>query len=173
MLIKLLTTAMVLMCIPGICMASGKQSTTLPVIGEVESLVLVKEKMQFSARIDTGAKTSSFSAVGIQPFERDGKRWIRFHVIDPVTKKQVVLERPLQRTVKIKRHGELAAERPVVQLLVAIGNLKEECDFSLVDRSDYEYPVLVGRNFLSGKVMVDVSRKMLAHPINQKEDIQK
>jgi len=100
MFIKVLMAALVLGLVPGFCMAAGDQHSMLPVIGEVETLTLVKEEMHFSARIDTGAQTSSFSAVGIQPFERDGKRWIRFHVIDPITAKQVVLEKPLQRMAK-------------------------------------------------------------------------
>lgn len=142
---------------------------TLPVIGAVETLTLVKEKLRFPARIDTGAETSSLGAVGIQPFERDGKGWLRFQVKDQATAKLVELERPLERKAKIKQHGALAAERFVVSLQVSIGDIKQNCEFSLIDRTDYEYPALIGRNFLNGKAMVDVSGEYLTHPLDQGE----
>ncbi len=153
--------------LPVSCLAA-KQQPGLPVIGAVETLTLVGEKLQFAARIDTGAKTSSLSAVGIQPYERDGKRWLRFQVADS-SGKLVLLERPLERIAKIKRHGALASERPVVKLDVAIGEIRQKCEFTLVDRSDYEYSALVGRNFLNRRAVVDVSGEYMVHPLSQGE----
>lgn len=141
----------------------------LPVIGAVETLHIVKQSLQMPARIDTGAQTCSLSAVGIQPFERDGKSWLRFQVKEPATDKLIEMERPLERKAKIKRHGALAEERFVVQLQVKIGTIQSKCDFTLIDRSDYTYPALIGRNFLDGKAVVDVSHKYLAHPLSQGE----
>lgn len=158
-----------ILLIPASSFAADKDNQTLPVIGAVETLTLVNEKLRLPARIDTGAETSSLGAVGIQPFERDGKGWLRFQVKDPSSAKLVELERPIERKVKIKQHGELASERFVVSLLVSIGDVKENCEFSLVDRTDYEYPALVGRNFLSGKVMIDISREHITHPLDQGE----
>jgi len=156
--------------IAALSVTPGKAESLLPVIGAIETLTLEKEKLQLPARIDTGAQTSSLSAVGIQPFERDGKKWVRFQVKDPVSGKMIKLERALERIVKIKRHGALAMERQVVTLLVSIGEIRQNCEFSLIDRSDYEYPALIGRNFLNGKAMVDVSREYSAHPLNQGEN---
>lgn len=157
-----------LFCIaPSVSIAASDKDSGLVVIGAVEMLTLVKEKLHFPARIDTGAQTSSISAVGIAPFERDGKRWLRFQVQGSGGSELVQLERALERVVKIKRHGALAAERPVVSLLVSIGTIKQKCEFTLVDRSDYEYPALIGRNFLNGKAVVDVSNEYLAHPLKE------
>ncbi|NWK57603.1 ATP-dependent zinc protease [Verrucomicrobiaceae bacterium N1E253] len=141
----------------------------MAVIGEIESLTLEKEKVQFQARIDTGAQTSSISAINIQQYERDGKKWVRFEINGGPDDQAIKMERPLSRIVQIKRHGADAVERPVVYLIVSIGNIKCRCEFSLTDRSKYEFPVLIGRNFLSGRAMVDVSRKHLAHPISKEE----
>lgn len=162
----LLLFLLVCWIVPSLSDADTKTDVSLPVIGAVENLLVVKEKLYFPARIDTGAKTSSLGAVGIQPFERDGRRWVRFQVKDTATGDLVEMKRPLERMVKIKRHGELSAERPVVSLLVAIGKIKQKSEFSLVDRTDYEYPALVGRNFLSGKAVVDVSQEYIIHPLS-------
>ncbi len=163
----ILLTALLSCIAPVLTFAATPAGSGLPVIGAVEMLTLVKEKLQFPARIDTGAQTSSISAVGIQPFERDGKRWLRFKVQDSGSGKLVQLETALERMAKIKRHGALATERPVVSLVVSIGSIKQKCEFSLVDRTDYEYPALVGRNFLTGKAVVDVSQEYLAHPLKE------
>ncbi len=40
----------------------GKEKPALPVIGEIESVTLMMENFQLSARIGTDAKTSSISA---------------------------------------------------------------------------------------------------------------
>lgn len=166
---KILIVVLATMLIPVLSYAAKKANQSLPVIGAVETLTLVKVAIRVPARIDTGAETSSLGAVGIQPFERDGKGWLRFQVKDQGTGKLTELESPLERKVKIKQHGALASERFVVSLLVSIGNIKQKCEFSLVDRTDYEYPALIGRNFLNGKAMVDVSREHITHPIDQGE----
>jgi hypothetical protein len=79
------------------------------------------------------------------------------------------MERPFERKVKIKQHGAPASERFAVSILVSIGDIKQNCEFSLIDRTDYEYPALVGRNFLKSKAMVDVSREYITHPLDQGE----
>ena len=165
---RIIVVMALLSCIaPILAFAATPAGPGLPVIGGVEMLTLVKEKLQLPARIDTGAQTSSLSAVGIQPFERDGKRWLRFQVKESGSGKLVQLEMALERMAKIKRHGALATERPVVSLVVSIGAIKQKCEFSLVDRSDYKYPALIGRNFLNGKAVVDVSHEYLAHPLKE------
>jgi hypothetical protein len=166
---KMLALTLILCLFPIYAFTHQTDQPDLVVVGAVEMLHLMKEDMQIPARIDTGAKTSSLGAIGIQPFERDGKKWIRFQVKNHITEKLVEIERPLAKTVKIKQHGALASERFVVSIMVAMGAIKQNCEFSLIDRSDYEYPALIGRNFLSNKAMVDVSREYVVHPLGQGE----
>jgi hypothetical protein len=166
---KILALTLIFCLVPIYAFTHQTDQPDLVVVGAVEMILLTKEDIQLPARIDTGAKTSSLSAIGIQPFERDGKKWIRFQVKNHKTEKLVEIERPLAKTVKIKQHGALASERFVVSLQVAIGAIKHNCEFSLIDRSDYEYPALIGRNFLSKKLMVDVSREYVIDPLNQGE----
>ena len=147
--------------------SSKPTKSKLVTIGEIESVTLVKEKLSLLARIDTGAQTSSLSAQKIERYERDGKKWVRFEVNHPSIKKPILVERKLSRVVEIKRHGAPPAKRPVVLMTISMGEILCQCEFSLVDRSSYEFPLLIGRNFLSGRAVVDVSVKHAAHPMNK------
>lgn len=137
------------------------------VIGEAEFIYVREAKMKLRARIDTGATTSSISAINIKRFERDGKKWVRFVIPLKDGKTSQLIERPITRIAEIKRHGAESMERPVVTLQVSIGSIKTKSEFSLTDRSAFEYPVLIGRTFLSGRAVVDVSQKYVTSPMGQ------
>jgi hypothetical protein len=165
--LKTLLMLCCLMAMSSPLVSAAPKSQSLTVIGEIESVTLEKEKFQLLGRIDTDAETSSITALKIERYERDGKKWVRFEVPNTTTKKRVLFERPLTRVASIKRHGAPPVDRPVVSLLVSIGEIECSCEFSLTDRSSYEFPVLIGRNFLSGRAVVDVSHKHITHPSSQ------
>lgn len=129
------------------------------VIGQIEPVAIVDAKMTLPARIDTGATTSSLDARDIKPFERDGKKWVRFFLVDRKTGKEEKMEAKLARTAVIKRHGAESQTRIVVKLKVKVGGKSMNTEFSLTDRSDFEFPVLVGRNILEAGFAVDVRKK--------------
>ena len=63
----------------------------------------------------------------------------------------------------IKRHGAEAQERFVIKMRVTVGDTTKLINVSLTNRSDYEYPILLGRNFLKDYFIVDVSRSNMLH----------
>ncbi len=134
--------------------------------GEAEISRIPALELQLPARIDTGARTSSLHATQIELFERDGKNWVRFQSSNNNTK-PMVQELPLKRTVKIKRKDKGVVERPVIELKIQIGGVVQRLDVNLTDRSHFEYPVLIGRDFLQDLVIVDVSKSYIA---DQPED---
>lgn len=141
---------------------------TLPIIGEAEFVTIEPQGLRLAARIDTGATTSSISATQIKNFERDGKKWVSFVITDPVSKQAETLKRPLVRVASIKRHGAKDQERPVVSLQVNMGPIKQKSEFSLTDRSRFEFPVLIGRTYLRNKAIVDVSHEYILSPLGEK-----
>ena len=64
----------------------------------------------------------------------------------------------LRRRVLIKQTNGLRDRRFVVRMWVAVGEARSYIDVNLTDRSDFEYPMLIGRNFLTDSLIVDVSR---------------
>lgn len=137
----------------------------LLIIGEVEYVYIGEDTIRLPARIDTGAKTSSLGAKEIKRYESDGKKWVRFQIAAPGSDTVIDFKRPLSRTVEIKRHGVETQKRFVVRLPIKLGRISREIEFTLADRSDFEFPVLIGRNFLKGYALVDVNRKYVISPL--------
>ncbi len=132
------------------------------IIGGIERVEVDDTGLTVKARIDTGAKTSSLHAEELVEFERDGKTWVRFK-FDPGEKTPAVtIEKPVVRKVRIKQHLDDYQRRYVIKLRLRMGELEEIIEVSLSDRSDFEYPILIGRNFLTDNAVVDVSKQFVA-----------
>lgn len=129
----------------------------LPIVGGVELVLVEPSGIKYEARIDTGAESSSVHAESIQLIERDGRRYVRFSLINPETRELVEMERRLRRKVLIKQQLGESERRYVVKLWMTLGKIRELVDVTLSDRTDFEYPVLVGRNLLTDTAIVDVS----------------
>lgn len=133
------------------------------IVGAIENVRLVPPNIVLEARIDTGAKTTSIDAQNITPFERDGKEWVRFDLL--VGEKKYNIERKVTKTILIKRHGEDSQRRYVIKMRIVIGDVSQLISVNLNDRESYQYPVLIGRNFLRDYFMVDVGKKFQVKPM--------
>ncbi|MCG5549072.1 ATP-dependent zinc protease [Halorhodospira halochloris] len=139
------------------------------VFGEVEPIQLDPPGLEFDARVDSGANTSSIDARNIEEFERDGEPWVRFEIKDRDSGDRLAIERPKKRTIRISQAAG-TEERPVVELHATIGELSERVEFTLTDRSHLSYPILVGRNMLRDVVLVDVGLQRATTPATPDED---
>jgi len=129
------------------------------ILGEEEWVYVPGLEESFRARVDTGATTSSISAIDIVPFERDGKDLVKFKIEhDGIKSKEVSL--PVERWVKIKQSSaEGTQRRAVIVANIQIGDLKDKTEFTLADRTHLKYPLLLGRSFFRDVAVVDVSKK--------------
>lgn len=139
-------------------MASTAGKLHLPIIGAVEWARVEPADLWVESRIDTGADTTSIHAEEIQLIEKDGKRYVSFFLIDAVTGSRHPQELRLRRRVLIKQSGGPDQRRYVVRMWVTVGEIRSRIDVNLTDRGDFEYPLLIGRNFLTDTMIVDVSR---------------
>ena len=133
------------------------------IIGWVEHVRLTPGNAVIAAKIDTGADTSSLHCDCQPPYLLNGKQHIRFSTMD-VNGKLVNFDQPVVRTAKIKRHSGESQSRYVVRMGVCIGTQYALTEFSLVDRSGFNYNMLIGRNFLAGRFMVDASQQHTLKP---------
>lgn len=130
------------------------------VVGETEQVWLDIVNDDFAARIDTGATTSSLSAQDITVFERDGKPWVSFNMAHEGVDEKLQVETRLVRYVRIRQaSADDADRRPVVELTMRLGSFTEKTEFTLTDRSQMTYSVLLGREFLKDIAVVDIARQ--------------
>ncbi|GAB5382665.1 MAG: ATP-dependent zinc protease [Aliiglaciecola sp.] len=134
------------------------------VLGALEHITIEAVNLSFDARIDTGAATSSINAVDIEVFERNGDDWVRFHVLDDSKKAtdENWIEAPVVRFVNIRQaSSEEPERRAVVKLWTRLGEMRDNSEFTLADRSHMTHPVLLGREFIRDVAVVDVSKEFV------------
>lgn len=113
------------------------------------------------AKIDTGARTSSLHAVNIDLFDRDGEEVARFDL-------DFGGGRPYRHCEAIRvahrfitsSNGE-AEERLIVKTVLSMGGEEFRAEFSLADRSDMVFPMLIGRTALRKRFLVNPGRSFL------------
>jgi hypothetical protein len=145
--------------------AAAKPDKPRVIVGRVENVVLEDVHLKMKARIDTGAGVSSVHAKILEITQTDDGEYVRFQLEDAEGNKQT-LKRKVVSWLNIKVMGsEERNRRPTVRLDVCIGGKKLKGRVNLNDRSNFIYPMLVGRNLLNmGKFLVDPSATFLQKP---------
>lgn len=138
--------------------------------GRYENIALPEIGETLKAKMDTGAYTASLSAKDIELFTRDGEDWVRFRLATKNANGKVY-EHKLARISKIKNRADEEEEgdapelsrRPVVDLELCLGDVKRTVEVNLVDRSSFNYPLLVGAKALREfKAAVNPAKKFTA-----------
>lgn len=153
-----------------------EQSTQLAktVMGWLEFVTLpdISTTQKFKAKLDTGAKTSSLNGRVIDTFEKDGDLWVRFEFLwhfKHETLGPLVVEAPVKDGIKIKQHHTNSRLRYTVIMPMNIGDVTYYPEFSLADRNEFNYPVLLGREFLKQIAIVDPSEIFLVTTSHEKK----
>jgi hypothetical protein len=141
------------------------------VVGWLEKVYISPGNLIVRAKLDTGAKTSSLTALNLVSFIRDSEPWVRFDVADK-SGQRITLEQKVHRVTRIKRHGGEPQTRVVIRMSICLGNSLREAEFTLVDRTGFNYPMLLGRNFLAGSYFVDASAKFTMKPQCEEKNLQ-
>ena len=137
-----------------------------PIIGAVEQVDLPELGLYgIRAKIDTGASTSVLHCENFEVFEKDGHRYIRCELNDHPEVKQgklITITFPVHREQVVKSSFGQAELRHIFITKIKLFDTLFDIKLSVRDRSGMSYPMLLGRNFIQNKFLVDVSRKYLA-----------
>ena len=132
--------------------------------GWLEDARIIPGDLLVTAKIDTGAKTSSLNCNNCTTvFDNTGQRWVHFSVTD-VNGKTILFERKVSRMAAIKRHFGETQFRPVIKLGLCLGGVYKLTDVNLIDRSGLKYQLLIGREFLQQTHVVDAGRTFISAP---------
>lgn len=116
-------------------------------------------------KIDTGAYTSAIHCSKIKTTIEDGIEYVTFHIpnshIKGTSKKRFKTNDFIQKNIK-SSSGHIET-RYVIKTKVLLFNKLINTEFSLTDRSQMKYPILLGRKLLSKRFIVDVTTYNLSH----------
>lgn len=133
-------------------------------IGRYEIVDLPELGMyNIESKIDTGAETSVLHCEDFEIQERDGHRFITCHIKPHLEEDEILtLTFPIHRERVVKSSFGQTETRHIFLTKIRMFDALYDIKLSLRDRSSMSYPMLLGRNFISGKFLVDVSKKNLS-----------
>ena len=128
----------------------------LPIAGWKEHVRLPKLRMgPIAAKLDTGARSAALHADEIHV---SGRRVV-FAIIDDGRKR--TYKAPLAGQKRIKSSNGISEMRPVIRVTLQVGSQVFKAEVTLTDRADMDVPMLLGRNTLKGRFLVNPARTFL------------
>ena len=112
------------------------------------------------AKIDTGARSSSLHAYEIEPFEIDGKSMVRFEV-HPVQRRDDIsihCEAEVHDIRPVRSSSGEVSERFVILTSVHWMGETWSVELTLANRSEMGFRMLIGREAVRGRMLVDPGR---------------
>lgn len=130
----------------------------LPIIGRLERVWFPNIELNSDgviAKIDTGADSGAMHVV-YSRLLRD-KKGVEFVEFQPLDESRRVMRTYKFKKVRVTSSNGTVERRFRVQFTIKIHGKTYPIELSLTDRSDMQYDVIIGRRFLEGKFLVDVS----------------
>lgn len=115
------------------------------------------------ARVDSGAKTSSLHAFDIRTFKRDGQTWVSFdiHPLQLNRKTTIRCEAAVVDRRLVKSSSGTSERRYVIRVPISIGKMTFDAELTLTNRDSMGYRMLLGREAMQNRMLVDPSESFL------------
>ena len=123
------------------------------------------------ARIDSGAKTSSIHAFNISVYLKNDVDWVSFEV-HPVQKNDEILIRcecPIIDKRDVKSSSGTSETRYVISTPISLGDSVWDIELTLSDRDAMGYRMLLGREAMNGRLVIDPSMKCVLGRLSVKK----
>ncbi len=136
-------------------------------IGSLEAISLPDLGIKdLHARIDTGASTSSLHVDNPEIIRKQGKKYVEFDLHPDVynLQKTIRCQARLKAMRKVKSSNGVAESRYVIGTTLQMGEQSWPIEITLTNRQDMTYLMLIGRQGMADKVLIDPSQE---HLLNQ------
>ena len=119
------------------------------------------------ARVDSGAKTSSLHAFNIRSFTRDNQQWVSFE-LNPLQHNRRAVVKCEARVIDkrmVKSTSGISEKRFVIATRLHLGDQQWEIELTLNNRDAMGYRMLLGRQAMEERILVDPSSSFLCGTI--------
>jgi len=123
------------------------------------------------ARVDSGAKTSALHAFNINKIKKDGESWVSFEVHPLQNDRRTVIrcERPIIDNRNVRSSSGNSEKRYVISAALKAGDDQWDIELTLTNRDSMGYRMLLGREAMKGKVLVDPSLSFCMGEVKDEE----
>jgi hypothetical protein len=116
------------------------------------------------AKLDTGARTSALHAFKVTPFSKDGAAYVRF-IVHPLQRRRTPEISCVALVIDYRNvmdSGGRIEERYVIRTEVKLGKSRWPIELTLTNRDQMGFRMLIGRQALRRRYVVDPSRSYIA-----------
>ena len=108
-------------------------------------------------RVDTGAATSSLHVDSIEEFKKGGKNYVSFDIHPDIynVSQTVRTTARVKGRKKVKSSSADTEKRVVIDTLIRMGGEEWRIKLTLTNRKEMTYLMLLGREAMAGRMLVD------------------
>lgn len=138
-------------------------------IGRIDKIDLPEFGLEdIEAKIDTGANRSSIHCSKIEHKDYEGVDSIIFSIPLDGNGEENSFHSADFFKKNIKSSSGHVEERYIIKTTVVLFGKSIKTSFSLTDRTEMKYPILLGRKLLASRFIVDVDHKNLSQQLKNK-----
>ena len=126
---------------------------------------------EIKAKVDTGARTSSLHAYDIEKYKRGDSEFVKFkvHPVQKSSKKTVECKAKILEYRKVKSSNGISQVRPVIETEINIMGESFVTELTLTNRDEMGFRMLIGRESLRGRFLVDSAASFLGREGKKKK----
>jgi hypothetical protein len=152
-----------------------QDNSSLPIIGWREWLSIPDLGIpNIKAKVDTGARTSCLHTAGLELYTTDdGEERVKFqvHPNQNSVKRTIDCDWPVATHKSVRDSGGHEEIRPFIDIPVTLGIHTWEIQFSLTNRDNMKFRMLLGRRAMENRFLVDPVGSYLSssRPVRRKK----
>lgn len=126
---------------------------------------------RIKAKIDTGARTSALHAFKITPFSKDGAAYVRF-IVHPLQRRATPEVACVALVIDhrgVTNSGGRSEQRYVIRTVLRLGKSRWPVELTLTNRDQMGFRMLIGRQALRRRYVIDPSRSFIARRKKRKK----